>query len=133
MYTYLAGPTSCMVDSFIYCPPTLKCWVFKCELWWSPRLCAQGMGYNGVPMGNMSNQQLMQMQLHGMDLQRMGAGYPGDTDDLPACLLLCVCMCMRACMYVCMYVRMYVCMYVCMCVCMCVCVCMYVCMYALVV
>ena len=110
MYTYLAGSTSCMVDSFIYCPPTLKCWVVKCELWWSPRLCAQGMGYNGVPMGNMSNQQLMQMQLHGMDLQRMGAGYPGDTDDLPACLLLCVCMCVRACMYVCTYVCMYVCM-----------------------
>ncbi|DBB02452.1 TPA: hypothetical protein ACH3X3_011448 [Trebouxia sp. C0006] len=38
-----------------------------------------GMGYNGVPMGNMSNQQLMQMQLHGMDLQRMGAGYPGSS------------------------------------------------------
>lgn len=28
-------------------------------------------------MGNMSNQQLMQMQLHGMDLQRMGVGMPG--------------------------------------------------------
>lgn len=28
-------------------------------------------------MGNMSNQQLMQMQLHGMDLQRMGMGMPG--------------------------------------------------------
>lgn len=38
-----------------------------------------GTGYNGVPMGNMSNQQLMQMQLHGMDLQRAGAGYPGSS------------------------------------------------------
>lgn len=75
----------------------LKCWVVTCELclWWSPGLCAQGMGYDGVPMGNMSNQQLMQMQLHGMDLQRMGAGYPGDTHDcLPACV--CVCITVRA-------------------------------------
>ncbi|KAL0037636.1 hypothetical protein WJX77_005734 [Trebouxia sp. C0004] len=38
-----------------------------------------GIGYHGVPMGNMSNQQLMQMQLHGMDLQRMGAGLPGSS------------------------------------------------------
>ena len=37
----------------------------------------QGMGLHGVPMGNMSNQQLMQMQLHGMDLQRMGMGVSG--------------------------------------------------------
>ncbi len=37
----------------------------------------QGMGLHGIPMGNMSNQQLMQMQLHGMDLQRMGMGLPG--------------------------------------------------------
>lgn len=35
------------------------------------------MGLHGIPMGNMSNQQLMQMQLHGMDLQRMGMGLPG--------------------------------------------------------
>ena len=80
MHTYLAGSTSCAADNFVCCPPTVTCWVVKCELW-----CAQGTGYNGVPMGNMSNQQLMQMQLHGMDLQRAGAGYPGDTDDcLPA-------------------------------------------------
>jgi hypothetical protein len=52
-------------------------------------MCVQGMGYNGVPMGNMSNQQLMQMQLHGMDLQRMGAGLPGNRHD---CLLAYVCM-----------------------------------------
>lgn len=37
----------------------------------------QGMGLHGIPMGNMSNQQLMQMQLHGMDLQRIGMGLPG--------------------------------------------------------
>lgn len=37
----------------------------------------QGMGLHGIPMGNMSNQQLMQMQLHGMDLQRVGMGLPG--------------------------------------------------------
>ncbi|KAL3130915.1 hypothetical protein ABBQ38_000242 [Trebouxia sp. C0009 RCD-2024] len=36
-----------------------------------------GMGLHGIPMGNMSNQQLMQMQLHGMDLQRIGMGLPG--------------------------------------------------------
>ena len=35
------------------------------------------MGLHGIPMNNMSNQQLMQMQLHGMDLQRMGMGLPG--------------------------------------------------------
>lgn len=35
------------------------------------------MGLHGIPMGNMSNQQLMQMQLHGMDLQRVGMGLPG--------------------------------------------------------
>ena len=35
------------------------------------------MGLHGIPMGNMSNQQLMQMQLHGMDLQRMGMELPG--------------------------------------------------------
>lgn len=35
------------------------------------------MGLHGIPMGNMSNHQLMQMQLHGMDLQRMGMGLPG--------------------------------------------------------
>ena len=89
MHTYLAGSTSCAADSSVYCPQTGTCWVVKCELW-----CAQGTGYNGVPMGNMSNQQLMQMQLHGMDLQRAGAGYPGDTDD---CLPACVCACARAC------------------------------------
>ena len=87
MHTYLAGSTSCAADSFVCCPPTVTCWVVKCELW-----CAQGTGYNGVPMGNMSNQQLMQMQLHGMDLQRAGAGYPGDTDD---CLPACVCVRVR--------------------------------------
>lgn len=42
------------------------------------------MGLHGIPMGNMSNQQLMQMQLHGMDLQRVGMGLPG-------LLLHCVC------------------------------------------
>ena len=57
------------------------------------------MGYNGVPMGNMSNQQLMQMQLHGMDLQRINAGYPGDRDD---CLLASACV--RACVSVCLSV-----------------------------
>ena len=52
-------------------------------------------------MGNMSNQQLMQMQLHGMDLQRAGAGYPGDTDD---CLPACVCVRVRARVCACAYV-----------------------------
>ena len=63
-------------------------------------------------MGNMSNQQLMQMQLHGMDLQRMGAGYPGDC--LPACVCVCSCACVCVCMCVCMYSCMCVCMHVCM-------------------
>lgn len=43
-----------------------------------------GMGLHGIPMGNMSNQQLMQMQLHGMDLQRMGMGLPGANGMGPA-------------------------------------------------
>ena len=36
------------------------------------------MGLQGMPMSSMNSQQLMQMQLHGMDLQRMGMGHlPG--------------------------------------------------------
>ena len=34
---------------------------------------------HGMPMSNMNNQQLMQMQLHGMDLQRMNMGMSGQT------------------------------------------------------
>lgn len=41
--------------------------------------CMQGTGLHGIPMNSMNSQQLMQMQLHGMDLQRMnmGMGMPG--------------------------------------------------------
>ena len=31
----------------------------------------QGAGLHGNPMSNMNSQQLMQMQLHGIDMQRM--------------------------------------------------------------
>lgn len=52
----------------------LSCsWLATKDVWY----LVQGMGLHGIPMGNMSNQQLMQMQLHGMDLQRMGMGLTG--------------------------------------------------------
>lgn len=38
----------------------------------------QGAGIHGMPMSNMSNQQLMQMQMHSMDLHRMGMGIQGE-------------------------------------------------------